>query len=312
MPSVRCISLAGGTSYSRDPTEKFGVELRCRFYCFFLSNPCKSRIKIKVPNCNVLKTIVLALFYRICGWPEIQLSYRLHSKPALLWRSSHWGKGCPTLPNLQFFVSISWVSFCEFYAIATAGHPPTHRWFEPLVEMVLTHCHSFPPGPCPFLGAESQALQGLAHVPQRKRPPHLSVDISWGSSVLLVLVVTRPSVFIYFWIGFWKHDMILVNNDMEYSGGTSLSSETVRANLGCRSSLLPVRSTSGYHQLKIFKSDSSSEILIFLWVILEVRWVEALCEAPSSNFSGTSRRFLFWTILLVRHKIMLLYFFYEK
>ena len=33
-----CISLAGGTSYSRDPCEKYGVELRCRFYCF-LSDP---------------------------------------------------------------------------------------------------------------------------------------------------------------------------------------------------------------------------------------------------------------------------------
>ena len=101
------ISLAGGTSYSRDPSEKYGVELRCRFYCFFPNNPSKSRIKIKVSNCNVLKTIVLASFYRICGWPEIQLSYRLHSKSALLWSSSHWGKGCPTWPFLQFLWTFS-------------------------------------------------------------------------------------------------------------------------------------------------------------------------------------------------------------
>ena len=136
--------------------------------------------------------------------------------------------------------------------------------------------------------------------------------ISWHqlgfvcSPCLCSSLVTRPSVFILLKIGFSKHDMILVNNDMEYSGGAGLSSETVRANLGCRSSLLPVRSTSGHHQLKIFKSDSSSESLIFLKVILEVRWVEALCEAPSFNFSGTSRRFLTWTNLLVLHKIMLL------
>ena len=45
---------------------------------------------------------------------------------------------------------------------------------------------------------------------------------------------------------------LIVNNDMEYSGGTSLSSETVRANLGCRSSLLPVRSTSGQLPIKDF------------------------------------------------------------
>ena len=140
----------------------------------------------------------------------------------------------------------------------------------------------------------------------------IASSISWHQlglvcSCLCSSLVTRPSVFILLKIGFSKHDMmILVNNDIEYSGGAGLSSETVRANLGCRSSLLPVRSTPGHHQLKIFESDSSSEILRFLRVILEVRWVKALCEAPLFNFSGTSKRFLIWTNLLVLHKIMLL------